>query len=141
MLIAIPYCRNRPQGCWIFGSILPILHPVMFMRFGGRWSYIQTQRSLSLILRAPCQALAVLGDRNCLLLCDFVRDKMTSPIIPIELPGQVGYLATATICMVLPTTLVILRIIGRRRTALAMNASDLCIVAALVCYSSSSLSL
>ncbi|KAJ0104026.1 hypothetical protein J7T55_009691 [Diaporthe amygdali] len=56
---------------------------------------------------------------------------MTSSTIPIELPGQVGFLATATICMVLPTTLVVLRILARRRTSLSLNGSDFCIMAAL----------
>ncbi|KAH8742939.1 integral membrane protein [Diaporthe sp. PMI_573] len=56
---------------------------------------------------------------------------MTSSTIPIELPGQVGFLATATFCMVLPTALVILRILARRKTSLSLNGSDFCIVAAL----------
>lgn len=58
---------------------------------------------------------------------------MSSQTIPIELPGQVGFLATATICMVLPTALVVLRILARRKTSLSLNASDYCIIAALVC--------
>lgn len=61
---------------------------------------------------------------------------MTSSTIPIELPGQVGFLATATLCMVLPTALVVLRILARRRTSLSLNGSDFCIVAALVCHPS-----
>lgn len=63
-------------------------------------------------------------------------DSMASSTIPIELPGQVGFLATATICMVLPTALVVLRILARRRTSLSLNGSDFCIVAALVCHPS-----
>lgn len=65
---------------------------------------------------------------------------MTSSTIPIELPGQVGFLATATLCMVLPTALVVLRILARRRTSLSLNGSDFCIVAALVCHPSQALS-
>lgn len=64
---------------------------------------------------------------------------MTSSTIPIELPGQVGFLATATLCMVLPTALVVLRILARRRTSLSLNGSDFCIVAALVCHPSQAL--
>lgn len=59
---------------------------------------------------------------------------MSAPMIPIELPGQAGFLATATVCMVIPTCLVVLRILGRRRTSLSLNGSDVCIVLALVGY-------
>lgn len=61
-------------------------------------------------------------------------ENMGSPTVPIETSVQAEILAVSTLCIVIPTILIGLRFVAKMRVRGKLDASDYCLLAALVCF-------
>lgn len=58
---------------------------------------------------------------------------MGLPTVPIENSMQASILAASTVCIVIPTVLIGLRGLAKMRVRGELDASDYCLLAAVVC--------